>query len=134
MLEGRDGPVIMEVNASPGLEGIEAAAGVDVAGEIIDYLAEHRRFGDLDIRQKLAFARGYAVAEFTVNHINSLHGKTLAESGLQERGIIVMSINRNGQHIPAPRGLDRIHEGDILLCYGPKIALREYLPTLTRRK
>ncbi|MGK7313035.1 MAG: 30S ribosomal protein S6--L-glutamate ligase [Candidatus Longimicrobiales bacterium M2_2A_002] len=32
------GPVVMEVNSSPGLEGIETATGVDVAGEIIDFI------------------------------------------------------------------------------------------------
>lgn len=32
------GPLIMEVNASPGLEGIEKATGVDVAGEIIQFI------------------------------------------------------------------------------------------------
>lgn len=32
------GPVMMEVNSSPGLEGIEKATGVDVAGKIIEFL------------------------------------------------------------------------------------------------
>ncbi len=36
MLEGKDGPKILEINSSPGLEGIERASGVDVAGAIID--------------------------------------------------------------------------------------------------
>jgi len=31
------GPLVLEVNASPGLEGIEAATGVDVAGKIVDF-------------------------------------------------------------------------------------------------
>src|ERR1700722_17924804 len=35
MLEGRNGPKILEINSSPGLEGIERASGVDVAGAII---------------------------------------------------------------------------------------------------
>ena len=37
MLEGGDGPLVTEVNVSPGLEGIEATTGRDVAGEIIRY-------------------------------------------------------------------------------------------------
>lgn len=41
MLRSNHGPVVMEVNASPGLEGIEAATGRDVAGAIIEY-AERR--------------------------------------------------------------------------------------------
>lgn len=35
LLEGRDGPKILEINSSPGLEGIERTSGVDVAGAII---------------------------------------------------------------------------------------------------
>jgi ribosomal protein S6--L-glutamate ligase len=34
------GPLIIEVNASPGLEGIEKATGKDVAGAIIEFI-EH---------------------------------------------------------------------------------------------
>ena len=39
MLEGKDGPQIMEVNSSPGLEGIERCTQLDIAGAIIDYIA-----------------------------------------------------------------------------------------------
>lgn len=38
MLRGKDGPVVMEVNSSPGLEGIETATGIDVAGQIIEFV------------------------------------------------------------------------------------------------
>jgi len=38
MLESNDGPKVMEVNSSPGLEGIEQATDKNIAGEIIDYL------------------------------------------------------------------------------------------------
>ena len=41
MLRSDEGPLVIEVNASPGLEGIEAASSVDVAGAIVEYL-EHR--------------------------------------------------------------------------------------------
>ena len=40
LLRSRRGPVVMEVNSSPGLEGIEGATGVDVAGAIIEYVEE----------------------------------------------------------------------------------------------
>jgi ribosomal protein S6--L-glutamate ligase len=134
MLEGRDGPVIMEVNSSPGLEGIEAACKMDLAGHIIDYLAEHVRYGELDIRQRLAFARNYHVAEFVIGSRSLLCGQPIRVSGLSERGIMIMSIQRHSQHYPAPKGDDVLLEGDVLLCYGPKIAIREYLPTLESRR
>ncbi len=43
LIRSRRGPLVLEVNASPGLEGIEDASGVDVAGEIVTYLAERIR-------------------------------------------------------------------------------------------
>lgn len=41
MLQSKRGPLIMEVNSSPGLEGIETATNIDVAGEIIRYIEKH---------------------------------------------------------------------------------------------
>ena len=38
MLRSNHGPVVMEVNSSPGLEGVEKATGLDVAGKIIEHL------------------------------------------------------------------------------------------------
>ncbi|MDN3668694.1 30S ribosomal protein S6--L-glutamate ligase [Echinicola jeungdonensis] len=38
MLQSDRGPLILEVNSSPGLEGIEKATGVDVADKIVDYI------------------------------------------------------------------------------------------------
>jgi ribosomal protein S6--L-glutamate ligase len=38
MIESKEGPMVMEVNSSPGLEGIQKATGVDVAGAVIDLI------------------------------------------------------------------------------------------------
>jgi ribosomal protein S6--L-glutamate ligase len=38
ILRSNHGPVVMEVNSSPGLEGVETTTGVDVAGKVIDFL------------------------------------------------------------------------------------------------
>jgi len=45
MLRSNHGPVIMEVNSSPGLEGIERTSGKDVAGLIIQYLEKNAKPG-----------------------------------------------------------------------------------------
>ena len=45
ILRSNHGPVVMEVNSSPGLEGVETAAGVDVAGRIIDFLEKSAASG-----------------------------------------------------------------------------------------
>jgi ribosomal protein S6--L-glutamate ligase len=39
LIRARRGPLVLEVNASPGLEGIEQATGIDIAGRIVDYVA-----------------------------------------------------------------------------------------------
>lgn len=43
MLESRTGPKVMELNSSPGFEGLEAATGMDVAGVILRYAVEYAR-------------------------------------------------------------------------------------------
>jgi ribosomal protein S6--L-glutamate ligase len=45
ILRSNHGPVVMEVNSSPGLEGIEEATGVDIAGKVIAYIEKHARPG-----------------------------------------------------------------------------------------
>ncbi len=41
LLRSNHGPVVMEVNSSPGLEGIEKSTGIDVAGVIVKYIEKH---------------------------------------------------------------------------------------------
>ncbi|MDC7806209.1 30S ribosomal protein S6--L-glutamate ligase [Luteimonas sp BLCC-B24] len=43
LIRSARGPLVLEVNASPGLEGIEAATGLDIAGGIVEHLAAHVR-------------------------------------------------------------------------------------------
>lgn len=52
MLRANHGPVVMEVNSSPGLEGVENATGIDVAGKIIEYLETHAVKGKTKTRGK----------------------------------------------------------------------------------
>ncbi len=52
MLRSNHGPVVMEVNSSPGLEGIEQATGLDVAGKIIEFLEKNARQGQTKTRGK----------------------------------------------------------------------------------
>lgn len=45
------GPLILEVNSSPGLEGIESASGVDIAGKIVEYIAKRQKKHHGDLRR-----------------------------------------------------------------------------------
>lgn len=46
LLRSNHGPVVMEVNSSPGLEGIEKATDIDVAGTIIEFIAKNAAEAD----------------------------------------------------------------------------------------
>jgi ribosomal protein S6--L-glutamate ligase len=45
LLRSNHGPVVMEVNSSPGLEGIESATGKDIAGQVIQFIEKNARPG-----------------------------------------------------------------------------------------
>jgi ribosomal protein S6--L-glutamate ligase len=129
MLEGKDGPQLMEVNSSPGLEGIEKASSVDVAGAIVEYLEAQVLLPEIDIRQRLTLKSGYAVAEVPVPEYSDLRGKTIKDTGLKERDVLIMSIIRGSVTIPNPKGEREILTGDVLLCFGRTTTLNSLLPT-----
>ena len=45
ILRSNHGPVVMEVNSSPGLEGIETTTGKDIAGQVIDFIEKSYKPG-----------------------------------------------------------------------------------------
>ncbi|MFP6897521.1 MAG: hypothetical protein VCA38_13035 [Roseibacillus sp.] len=52
LLRSNHGPVIMDVNSSPGLEGIESTTGKDVAGTIVQFIEKHAKSGKTRTRGK----------------------------------------------------------------------------------
>ena len=52
MLRSNHGPVVMEVNSSPGLEGVEKATGIDIAGKIIEFMEKEAKPGKTKTRGK----------------------------------------------------------------------------------
>ncbi|MEW4490715.1 30S ribosomal protein S6--L-glutamate ligase [Thalassoglobus sp. JC818] len=134
MLEAKDGPQIMEVNSSPGLEGIETCTQLDIAGSIIDYIAAQVDFPEIDIRQRLTVSRGYGVSEIHIPEGSEYIGRTVAESGLREKDINALTLYRGTTVIPNPRS-DRILEpGDRLLCFGKLESMRQLIPKKALRR
>jgi len=134
MLEGKDGPLVMEVNSSPGLEGIEQATELDVAGAILDYIAARVDFPQLDLRQRLADSAGFGVAELLVREDGSFVGKPLAESELSEKDITVLTIRRNAEVIANPKKSTILEANDRLLCFGLLDSMRDMVPKRRPRK
>lgn len=134
MLESRSGPQIMEVNSSPGLEGIEKCTGLDIAGAVIEYIAAQVDFPEVDIRQRLTVSKGYGVSEIYIPEGSNSVGSTISETKLSEQDINVLTLYRGAKVIPNPRA-DRVLEGnDKLLCFGKLESMRRMIPAKTRRR
>ncbi|CAM3747617.1 RimK family alpha-L-glutamate ligase [Occultella aeris] len=134
MLEGADGPLVMEVNSSPGLEGIETATNLDVAGAIIDHIADQVAFPEIDVRQRLTVSTGYGVAELLVHTGADLVGRTIGDSGLEERDITVLTLHRGTSVIPNPRRSTELEAEDRLLCFGRLEEMRSMIPARRSRR
>lgn len=134
MLEGKDGPLIMEVNSSPGLEGIETCTQLDIAGAVVDYIAAHVDFPEMDLRQRLTVSTGYGVAELHLPEGSNYVGKSISESGLRDKDINVLTLHRGTTVIPNPRPQRILEAGDRLLCFGKLELMRELVPTRINRK
>jgi len=53
LLQSERGPLILEVNSSPGLEGVERTTGIDVAGAIIQYMEENYQLSQVKTKDKI---------------------------------------------------------------------------------
>jgi len=134
MLESKTGPQIMEVNSSPGLEGIERCTRLDVAGAVIDYIAAQVDFPEIDIRQRLTVSKGYGVSEIYVPEGSDFVGRTITDTKLSEKDINVLTLYRGARTIPNPRD-DRVLEAnDKLLCFGKLESMRGMVPAKARRR
>lgn len=134
MLEGKDGPQVMEVNSSPGLEGIETCTELDIAGSIVDYLAAQVDFPEIDIRQRLTVSKGYGVTELYIPEGSRFVGQTIMQSTVEDKDLNVLTLYRDGKVFPNPRRERVLEAGDKLLCYGKLEAMRDMIPARTQRK
>ncbi|MCG8654120.1 RimK family alpha-L-glutamate ligase [Yimella sp. NH-Cas1] len=134
MLEGNDGPLVMEVNSSPGLQGIETATRLDVAGAIIDFIGDQVDFPEIDVRQRLAVSTGYGVAELAVHSGSEMVGKALRDSGLSDRDITVLTLHRGTSVTPSPRPSKVLEAEDRLLCFGKLEEMRSMIPERPKRR
>jgi ribosomal protein S6--L-glutamate ligase len=134
MLEGKDGPQIMEVNSSPGLEGIETCTGLDIAGAVIDYIAAQVDFPEIDVRQRLTVSKGYGVSEIYVPEGSKFVGLSITDTKLKEQDINVLTLYRGAKVIPNPKQERILEPNDKLLCFGKMESMRGMIPTKTRNR
>ena len=122
LLEGNDGPLVLEVNSSPGLEGIEKASGVNVAGAIIDYVISESDFSEVNVDQLLKTIPGQGVLSVHLRNHPHLIGSPIGEIFKVE--IPVFALSRAGDLIWNPDPEVQLRFGDSLICYGDLEQLR----------
>ncbi len=134
MLESASGPQIMEVNSSPGLEGIETCTGLDVAGAVIEYIAAQVDFPEIDVRQRLTVSKGYGVSEIYVPEGSKFVGTSIEGTKLREQDINVLTLYRGAKSIPNPKPSRVLEAKDKLLCFGKLDSMRGMVPIKTRNR
>ena len=122
LLEGNDGPLVLEVNSSPGLEGIEKASGVNVAGAIIEYVMSESDFSEINVDQLLRTIPGQGVVSVHMRNHPHLIGAPISEIFKGE--IPVFALSRAGDLIWNPEPDLQLRFGDSLICYGDLELLR----------
>ena len=122
LLEGNDGPLVLEVNSSPGLEGIEKASGANVAGAIIDYVIAESDFNEVNVDQLLKTIPGQGVLSVHLRNHPHLIGSPISEIFKGE--IPVFALSRAGDLIWNPEPEMQLRFGDSLICYGDLEQLR----------
>lgn len=127
LLEARDGPLVLEVNSSPGLEGIEKASGVNVAGEIIDYVTSETAFSEVDLDQLLRTVPGSGVLSLQIKNHPQLVGQPLADLFNSSSRIPVFALSRDNSLLWNPSDDIQLRYEDVLICYGELTELRNSL-------
>ena len=134
MLESDLGPQVMEVNSSPGLEGIEKCTNLDIAGAIVEYIAARVDFPEIDVRQRLTVSSGYGVSEIHIPKGSAFEGLTITETKLRDSDINVLTLYRGDTEIPNPRAERKLAAEDRLLCFGKLDAMRGLLLPKSQRR
>jgi len=124
LLESKRGPLLLEVNSSPGLEGIEKATGVNVAGHIMAHILEAHAFGSANLDQLLSTKAGHGTLSLKVRRYPELIGTRIGDLLPQSEDGTVAAVARAGAHIWQPAEDLVLREADEIILYGELSALR----------
>lgn len=130
LLEGVNGPLVLEVNSSPGLEGIEKASGANVAGAIIDFVSNDHNFAEVNMDLMLNTVPGMGALSIHMKNHPYLVGCTISELH-GSRKPAVMALSRDSDLIWNPEDETQLRFNDVIICYGEledlKLNLRQKL-------
>ena len=127
LLEGANGPLVLEVNSSPGLEGIEKASGVNVAGAIIDYVTSEAVFSEVDLDQLLRTVPGSGIISIQLRNHPSMVGKEISDLFVYGDNVQLLGLSRDSNVIWNPKLDTQLRYDDVVICYGELNQLRKSL-------
>ena len=73
----------------------------------------------------LHFLEGYGLVKKIIAEASPLIGSSLSECKLNERGLLVLGIERGKNWIPTPKAKEKMQEGDGIIVYGPLDKLKD---------
>ena len=133
LLESARGPLLLEVNSSPGLEGIEKATGINVAGHIMSHVVESHAFTPIDLNQLLSNKEGYGTLSLKVRKYPELIGRAVGDLMTQDDDGSVAAISRAGAHIWNPSPEITLREADEIIFYGELDVLHQRIRPLIKQ-
>jgi hypothetical protein len=84
-------------------------------------------FEESAVEDLLHFLKGYGLVKKIILDESSLIGKSLAKAKLNEKGVLVLGIERDKVWVPTPKASEIIKNGDHLVIYGPLDVLKSKL-------
>ena len=127
LLEADNGPLVLEVNSSPGLEGIEKASGVNVAEKIVDYVMNETAFSEVDLDQLLRTVPGSGVLSLQLRNHPAMVGKKIADLFKSTHETPVFALSRDNKLVWNPDAEIQLRYYDVVICYGELNQLRTAL-------
>ncbi|MBN2498459.1 MAG: RimK family alpha-L-glutamate ligase [Deltaproteobacteria bacterium] len=118
LVESTQGPLVLEVNSSPGLVGIEGATGIDVGQAIVEQLEQTMDVPDIDILRQIVLQDGFGIVEIRIHEGSALNGVHLQDSVFGSLDVKVLSIQRERMRLTQPAPATELAAGDLLTCYG----------------
>ncbi len=125
LLEGRMGPILLEVNSSPGLEGIEKASGVNVAGHIIEMITKRHKIQSVNLDEVIRRRTGFGTVTVLLNVWPQYIGRTIAD--VLPPNSSVVTIVRGRENIWSPSNDLILQPNDQIVLYGPLDTIRAHI-------
>ena len=90
-----------------------------------DKFLKSRMFEEATTEDLLHLVEGYGLVRSIIIENSPLKNRTLSDNKLNEKGILVLGIERGMNWIPVPKGNETMIEGDKLVVYGPLDVLKK---------